>query len=277
MMRTHKKGSAKGPRKDTIPYRFLHYQQDGPIANVTLSRPEFSNRVGPEMAAELREVCRALGENEDIRLVILTGGGDTFSVGREAMPEELSGSPASVSLDWLKEIQAASAIAALQVPVIVVVNGDAMDQGLELAIAGDMRVAASGCRFGLTDLAAGAFPWDGATQRLPRLVGPGWARDMILTSRIVDANEALAIGLVNRVVSGERLMEEARTLAESILAGGAIAARYAKEAVAQGADLTLDQGLRLEADLNVLLQSTSDRAEGIESFLERRSPRYTGT
>ena len=244
---------------------------------VTLSRPEFSNRVGPEMATELREVCQAVQEDEDIRLVILTGVGDRFSVGREELPEDLCGSPASVRLDWLKEIQAASAIAAIQVPVIVAVNGDAIDHGLELAIAGDIRVATPSCRFGLTDLASGAFPWDGATQRLPRLVGPAWARDMILTSRIIDATEASAIGLVNRVVDNERLMEETRTLAASILKGGPIAARYAKEAVIQGADLILDQGLRLEADLNVLLQSTADRAEGIKSFLERRSPRYTGT
>ena len=270
-------GAGNGPGKEEIPYRFVHYQQDGPIATVTLSRPELSNRVGLEMATELREVCQAVQADENIRLVILTGEGDQFSVGREVLPEDLSGSPASVSLDWLRSIQAASAIAAIQVPVIVAVNGDAMDHGLELAIAGDIRVASSGSKFGLTDLAAGAFPWDGGTQRLPRLVGPAWARDMILTSRIIDATEALAIGLVNRVVDSGRLIEETRTLAESILAGGAIAARYAKEAVSQGADLTLDQGLRLEADLNVLLQSTADRAEGIKSFLERRPPRYTGT
>ncbi len=271
------KSARNGPGKDAIPYRFIHHQQDGPIATVTLSRPGLSNRVSLEMATELREVCQAIQADENIRLVILTGEGDQFSVGREALPEDLSGSPASVSLDWLKGIQAASAIAAIKVPVIVAVNGDAMDQGLELAIAGDIRVALSGSKFGLTDVAAGAFPWDGATQRLPRLVGPAWARDMILTSRIIDATEALAIGLVNRVVDSGRLIEETRILAESILAGGAIAARYAKEAVNQGADLTLDQGLRLEADLNVLLQSTADRAEGIKSFLERRPPRYTGT
>ena len=271
------KSAGNGPGKDAIPYRFIHHLQDGPIATVTLSRPELSNRVSLEMATELREVCQAIQADENIRLVILTGEGDQFSVGREALPEDLSGSPASVSLDWLKGIQAASAIAAIKVPVIVAVNGDAMDQGLELAIAGDIRVALSGSKFGLTDLAAGAFPWDGATQRLPRLVGPAWARDMILTSRIIDATEALAIGLVNRVVDSGRLIEETRILAESILAGGAIAARYAKEAINQGADLTLDQGLRLEADLNVLLQSTADRAEGIKSFLERRPPRYTGT
>lgn len=244
---------------------------------VTLSRPEFSNCVGPAMAAELREVCQAVQEDEDIQLMVLTGAGDQFSVGRETMPEELAVAPVSQRMHWLKENQAASAIAAIQVPVIIAVNGDAIGHGLELAIAGDVRVAASHCRFGLTDLADGTFPWDGATQRLPRLVGPGWARDMILTSRIIDAEEALTLGLVNRVVNKQLLMEETQALAESILAGGPIATRYAKEAVSQGVDLTLEQGLRLEADLNVLLQSTDDRAEGIKSFLERRAPRYMGT
>lgn len=264
----------KSPRKDKIPYHYLHYKQDGPLATITLSRPEISNRVGPEMAAELREVCQAVQEDETIRLVVLTGAGNQFSVGREPIPKNADGSSTN---QGHTDLQAASAIAAIQVPVIVAVNGDAMDHGLEMAIAGDIRVAVSHAKFGLTDLAAGVFPWDGATQRLPRLIGPGWARDMILTSRIIDAEQALAVGLVSRVVDSERLMEETLTLAESILAGGPIAARYAKEAVSQGMDLTLDQGLRLEADLNVLLQSTTDRAEGLGSFLERRPPNYTGT
>ncbi|MCS5656828.1 MAG: enoyl-CoA hydratase-related protein [Dehalococcoidia bacterium] len=247
------------------------------MATVTLSRPEISNRVGPEMAAELRDVCQAVQEHETIRLVVLTGAGNQFSVGREPMPENVAGSPDYQRSDRLRNLQAASAIAAIQVPVIVAINGDAMDHGLELAIAGDIRVAVSHAKFGVTDLAGGVFPWDGATQRLPRLIGPGWARDMILTSRIIDAEQALAVGLVSRVVDSERLMEETLTLAETILAGGPIAARYAKEAVSHGMDLTLDQGLRLEADLNVLLQSTTDRAEGLGSFLEKRPPKYTGT
>ena len=112
---------------------------------------------------------------------------------------------------------------------------------------------------------------------MPRLVGPAWARDMILTSRIIDASQALSLGLVNRVVEAGQLAEETRALADSILAGGPVAARYAKEALLKGADLTLDQGLHLEADLNVILQSTTDRAEGIQSFLEKRTPRYGGS
>ena len=176
----------------------------------------------------------------------------------------------------MEQLQVASSLAALPIPVIVAVNGDALDHGLELALAGDLRVAATNATFGLTDLSRGVLPWDGGTQRLPRLVGPAWARDMVLTSRVIDATQALAIGLVNRVVEGDQLLAEVHQMADVIVAGGPIAARYAKEAVQKGMDLALPQGLGLEADLNLLLQSTTDRAEGIESFLQRRDPRYTG-
>jgi enoyl-CoA hydratase len=153
-----------------------------------------------------------------------------------------------------------------------------MDHGLELALAGDLRIAVASARFGLTDLARGrnSFPWDGGTQRLPRVVGLALAQDMLLTSRILDAAQALDLGLVNRVVAAGQLMVEARRWADGILAGGPIAARYAKEAMRKGMDLSLPQGLALEADLNVILQSTSDRAEGIQAFLQRRAPRFTG-
>ena len=246
------------------------------MATVTLTGAAADNRVDPGLAEELREVCREMQEDEGVHLVVLTGSGNAFSVGREAPPAGLANGPAEQRLEWLRQMQVASSIAALQVPVIVALNGDAMDHGLELALAGDLRIAADQAKFGITDLARGSFPWDGGTQRLSRLVGPAWARDMILTSRIIDASEALSMGLVNRVVESARLADETQALADSIMAGGPIAARYAKEAVLKGTDLALDQGLRLEADLNLLLLSTTDRAEGIKSFLDKRTPRYTG-
>jgi len=107
-------------------------------------------------------------------------------------------------------------------------------------------------------------------------VGPAWARDLVLTGRIIDAAQALALGLVSEVVAGEELLTRTRLLAETVAAGAPIAARYAKEAIGAGMDLTLTQGLRLEADLNILLQSTADRAEGIQSFLQRREPGFRG-
>ena len=219
------------------------------------------------MAAELREVCAELSADDGIRVVILTGSGQVFSVGRE--------NPGDISS--IHERQAALALASLPVPVLVALNGDATDHGLELALAGDMRLAVSGASFGFSLPSAGSFPFDGGTQRLPRLVGPAWARDMLLTGRRVDADEALAIGLVNRVAeTTQDLMEMTRKLAAQIAEGSPIGARYVKEAVSSGADLTLAQGLALETDLNVILQSTRDRAEGIASFVERREPRFTG-
>jgi enoyl-CoA hydratase/carnithine racemase len=230
-----------------------------------------------ELAADIRAVCQELRENDDVRVVVFTGSGNSFSIGREPLPDELIAGPATERLAWLEQIRVANAIASLPIPVIVSINGDALDHGLEIALAGDLRIATEKARFGLTDLAQDkSFPWDGGTQRLPRLVGQAWAIDMLLTSRVIDAAQALEIGLVNRVVKATELEEETRQLAENIAQGGPIAARYAKEAVNQGMDLSLTQGLRLEADLNIILQSTEDRSEGLRSFAEKRTPRFGG-
>ena len=121
------------------------------------------------------------------------------------------------------------------------------------------------------------MPFDGGTQRLPRLVGPAWATDMLLTGRLVSAEEALSIGLVNRVAGpGDTAMDVAMDLAERIIEGSPLGAQYVKEAVLSGSEMTLPQALGLEADLNIILQSTADRAEGIASFLERREPEFKG-
>ena len=259
-----------------IRYRSLNFQLDGSVATVTLARPKSGNRIDGDMAAELREVCRAIGEDDGVRVLIITGEGESFSVGREQPPADLIPESSEGFLSWVSLLQVASWVAGVIVPVIAAINGDALDHGLELALGADLRVAAREARLGLTDLGHGAFPWDGGTQRLPRLAGPAWARDMILTGRIVEAPQALNIGLVNHVWEKDELLEQTRQLAASIVAGAPIAARYAKEAVQAGMDLTLPQGLRLEADLNILLHSTEDRIEGIRSFLERRPPEFQG-
>lgn len=233
------------------------------------------------MAEEFRDACRRIGEDEAARLVVVTGSGDCFSVGRQSLEsgpgDGGDGSPVERRSAGLASLRVADALAALTVPVLVALNGDAIGHGLELALAGDLRLAAAPARFGLAEPGRPSFPWDGGTQRLPRLIGPAWALDLALTGRQVDAATALRLGLVNRVVATERLAEETAQLAEVILAGGPVAARYAKEAVGQGMELPLIQGLRLEADLSVILQSTADRAEGIASFRERRPPRFRGS
>ena len=254
----------------------MDFRHERPVSTVILDRPESGNRIDPAMAAELRHVCRTIGEDDGVRVLIITGNSSVFSGGREELPADLTPGRGESIQKWLCQLQVASSVSGLAIPVIAAINGDALDHGLELALAADLRVAAKSAQFGLTDLIRGAFPWDGGTQRLPRLVGPAWARDMIFTGRIIGAALALDIGLLNRVTQNDDVLIQARQLAARIVASAPIAARFAKEAVQMGMDLTLPQGLRLEADLNVLLHSTSDRAEGIRSFLERRSPEFEG-
>ncbi|PKB80185.1 MAG: hypothetical protein BZY88_09655 [SAR202 cluster bacterium Io17-Chloro-G9] len=263
-------------------FQFLEFQHTPPLAKVILSAPLESNRINGVMAEEIRLVCQTIAEDDTLGLAVFTGSGGFFSVGRE-VPDlgSRAGSqigPQVSSLEtWINQHQVAAAVASLAVPVLVVINGDALDHGLELALAGDVRIAAQEARFGLTDVHLGTLPWDGGTQRLPRLVGPAWARDMILTGRTIDAFQALAIGLVNQVEPKGNLAAAADKIAQDLVSGGPIAARYAKEALVKGLDLTLSQGLGLEADLNVILQSAADRAEGIRSFKERRPPRFSGS
>ena len=232
---------------------------DAEVATVTLNRPDNGNQLDTEMAYSLAEACRMVAEDDNLRLMVLTATGDSFSIDGESGSIESS----------------AVSVAGLNIPVLVALNGDATGPGLELALAGDLRICVPSANFGFGGLNKGVLPRDGGTQRLPRLVGPAWARDMLLTGRMVDATEALSIGLVNRVA--DDLMEVASEITEQITGGSPIGARYAKEAVGKGMDLSLEQGLGLEADLNVILQSTTDRAEGLKSFLEKRAPNFDGS
>ena len=275
-------------------YRFIKYVAASAAASwtatITLASPASRNLIDAELAEEFRDACQEIDADETARLLVVTGSGDCFSVGRQAPGSEASEDGTAEStgesspeqrtaqlIVQLNRLRVADCLADLSIPVIVALNGDAIGHGLELALAGDLRIAVAHARFGLSEPNRLSFPWDGGTQRLPRLVGPAWALDLALTSRLVDAEEALRLGLVNRVVAPKQLPGEVKRLAASILAGGPVAAKYAKEAVGKGMDLSLAQGLRLEADLSVILQSTADRAEGIASFKERRNAKFSGS
>ena len=239
------------------------------IATITLSRPGAGNAIDERTAQQLRDACEVVRQDDDVRVCVITGAEGVFCTGTEFD----SGTP---SPDEFDRLRVSEAVAAIEKPTIALIGGDAIDQGLELALACDLRVAATGARLGLTPLSYGIIPWDGGTQRLPRIVGQSRATDMILRSRLLDAQEALEIGLVNYAGSAEDAAEYAMSLAATIASHAPIAARYLKETLMKGADMTLAQGLGLEADLTVILQSTADRAEGIASFLERRLPEYRG-
>ena len=255
-----------------MPFETILVEKEGRLATLTLDRASTGNAVNQRMAVELADACEQLDQDDDIWVVVITGIGDAFCLGADPSVIQM----AQAGAESLLSLRVAGCVAAIEKPVIASLNGDAIGQGLELALACDMRVASSQARFGLTQVNDGLMPWDGGTQRLPRLVGLGRAMEMILTSRMVDAGEALEMGLVNEAAEPGQVMQRVQETASTIAGQGPIAARYIKEAVLKGQDMTLEQGLRLEADLNIILQSTADRAEGIRSFLEKRSPQYRG-
>jgi len=218
-------------------------------------------RLNAGLEAELARAAEAIDLDEETRVVVLGSQGRAFCCGESA----------GARVD-----DAVAAVAAIRQPVIALVGGDAVDAGFELALACDLRVAAPGARFGLTQIARGRLPVRGGTQRLPRLVGVARALRMLLLAEVVGARPALALGLVHEVIPARRLRAAGLSLARALAARGPIALRLAKEAIRGAQDLPLAEGMRLEGDLYVLLQSTRDRDEGVRSFREKRTPRYSG-
>jgi enoyl-CoA hydratase len=200
---------------------------------------------------EMAELCEQLAWDEAVRAVVLGFDGKTDS--------SYSG--------YVSQIKQ---------PVIAAIRGDALGPGLELAMACDIRIGTESSRFSLPQIQEGRIPAGGGTQRLPRLIGPGKAMEMILTGAAIDAEEACRIGLLNRVVAQEDLMNTAISLAEDMALKSPLSLSYAKEALYCGMDLTLDQGLNMEMDLYLLLFSTKDRTEGITAFKEKRKPEFEG-
>jgi len=167
-------------------------------------------------------------------------------------------------------------VASLNCPVIAAVNGDAIGIGLELALACDIRIAADIARFSLPGIGRGLMPSDGATQRLPRLLGRARAMEMMLSGQVIAADEALRIGLVSRVVPAKDVLNAALEMGREMAGKASWALRYCKEAVYKGLDMTLSQGLQLEGDLYFLLHTTEDRTEGVNAFREKRKPEFKG-
>ncbi|MBM3156186.1 MAG: hypothetical protein FJ004_02745 [Chloroflexi bacterium] len=250
-----------------MPYKSLTYDKKEHIVRLTLNRPRTGNTLNLELANELVDACRAVNQDDEVRAVILTGAGESFCTGFDLAELRQGVNPASLS---------SNAIAGINCPIITAVNGDALGAGLELVLSCDIRICSDNARFGFPETSCGLIPGGGGTQRLPRIVGKGKATEMILTAELVDAAEAYRVGLVSKVVPAQKLHDDAEEIARKLIAKAPIAVRYAKEAVNKGMDLTLGQGLRLEADLSFLLQTTKDRAEGIRAFIEKRKATFKG-
>ncbi len=258
-------------------YSTVLYSAQEHIASITLNRPEADNVIDQQLAQELKEACREINRDDGVYVVTITGAGDGVFCGGSELERSIKAGSTSVRPgDLGAKYSVAASIAGIDRPVIAAINDDALGQGLELALACDIRVAARKAKFGFPQVALGLMPVDGGTQRLPRIVGKGKALELIFTAETISAKEAFEIGLVSKVVAGKELAAEVQTLAQTMVSKAPIALRYIKEAVNKGLDLTLDQGLRLEADLYFLLHTTADRTEGIRAFLEKRPPQFKG-
>lgn len=247
-------------------------EQRAAVATVTLRDGE-GHRLTVALVERLVDTLALLSDQRAIRAVILTGDGDHFCAGwQHSVAGELGGDVATLRrLSGLFQ-----QIAEQPLPLIAAVVGDALSAGLELALVCDIRLAATGARFGFPDATAGRLPYGGGASRLARLAGPAQATRLLLTGDPFDADEALRCGLVSAVVPPDRLLSAAERLATQIAAQGPIAVRYAKEAVSRGIEMPLDHALRFETDLTIILQSTADRAEGVRAFAEKRPPEFRG-
>jgi len=251
----------------------LELTTDGGIALITLNRPESLNALSSAVLAELNGAVDQLESDAAIKAAIVTGTGRAFVAGADI--EEISGLDHASGLAFAQSGQAVfTRIERLAKPVLAAVNGFALGGGCELAMACHMRIASSKARFGQPEVKLGILPGFGGTQRLPRLVGRGIATELTLSGRMIDAAEALRVGLVNEVVEPEVLIERSHALLRGMLANGPSAIAASLRAISDGLDSTLDQGLALEAKLFAETCGTPEMKEGTAAFLEKRDPKF---
>lgn len=249
------------------------------VAWLTIDRPDVMNALSYDTLASLGDHLAAVRIDAGIRVVVITGAGErAFCAGADL--KERVGFTEEQTRAFIERIGDTLAnVAALPQPVIAAINGVAYGGGLELALACDLRVAVAGARMGLTETSLAIIPGAGGTQRLPRLVGPARAKELILCARRVDADEALAMGLVNRVAPAGELDGATQELADAIAANGPLAVRAAKEAI-NLANEGLDMAAALLAERRIYLDQvlpSNDRLEALAAFREKRPPEYTGT
>ena len=247
----------------------------GPVTEIQLDDPPL-NLVTVAMMEQLHEVLTTVAADPQVRAVLVTGAGErAFCAGSHVGEfEGLYGRVSEGKL--LLEKLVYRQLADLPVPTIAVLHADALGGGLELALCCDLRVAAEDATLGMPEVRLGVLPGSGGTQRLPRVVGPARAKELILTGDLIDAAEAHRIGLVNRVVPGAEALTEARSIADRIAERGPLAVREAKQLIDRSHDLDLDAGLAAELDASERVFSSEDMLEGARAFFEKRPPRFQG-
>ena len=256
--------------------QFVRLEVDGAVGTIRLDRPPM-NALNAEVQDDLRAIAAEVAARRDVRAVVLYGGDKIFAAGADI--KEMAEMSYTDMVDRSGALQAAfTAIARIPKPVIAAVTGYALGGGCELALTADLRIAADDAKLGQPEIQLGLIPGAGGTQRLSRLVGPAVAKDLIFSGRMVDAAEALTIGLVNRVVPAADTYGEALVLARRLARGPAYALRAAKEAIDRGLQADLDTGLEIERIQFAALFATEDRAIGMTSFVEQGpgKARFTG-
>jgi len=250
-------------------------EKDG-IAVLTLNRPQVMNSFSVALLHSLKEQVDALKFDNNVRVVIITGAGQKAFCAGADLKERTTFDELQVKEFIFTIRNLFTAIEYLNKPVIAAINGVALGGGTELALACDIRIAAMNASMGLTETRLAIIPGAGGTQRLPRLIGRGKAKELIFTGRRVDAREALEIGLVNQICDPESLLEECQKMAAMICETGPIAIEQAKYAINYGLETDLNTGLGIESNAYWVTIPTEDRLEGLAAFQEKRKPVYKG-
>jgi enoyl-CoA hydratase len=260
----------------TMPYELLTFAVADRIATITVNRPDKLNALNDALMAELGEAIDEAVRRDDVGAVLLTGAGRAFVAGADIT--ELQGQTAVEGKARAERGQRTfRRFEVSPKPTLAAVNGFALGGGCELAMACHLRIASDKAKFGQPEVKLGLVPGYGGTQRLPRLVGKGRALELLLTGEMIDAAEAYRIGLVNRVVGGEELLDVARAVLAGMLKQAPLALAHCIEAVDRGLALPLDDAIALEAAHFGLLSATADKAEGMRAFLEKRAATFSGT
>jgi enoyl-CoA hydratase len=247
------------------------FEKEGNVAILTFNRPDARNAVNDQVRAEFAAAIADVEADDNIRVMILTGNGKAFASGVDIKEFSKTTPYHAHNLYRLGE-----RVEKLSKPVIAAVNGFCLGGGNEIAMGCDIIIASEKAKFGQPEINIGIIPGGGATQRLPRLIGVCRAKELIFTGDIITAEEAFKLGLVNRVVPEDKLMETAKEIAKKIAIKSSAALKLAKQAINYGMQTSLETGLKYEYELYSLSLSLEDKAEGVNAFLEKRDPKFVG-
>jgi len=257
-------------------YHYLKISNDNGITTLEINRPDALNALNKDVLSELKSFFADAAEDDSVRAIIVTGAGEKAFVAGADIKQFPSMSPLEAKNFAHEGHKLTLFIESMSKPVVAAANGYALGGGTELALACHLRYASENAVFGLPEVGLGIFPGWGGTQRLPRLIGKARATEMIISAKKIDAQTAKDYGLVNDVYSKEDLLGKVREFLQTVLRNGPQAVALAMEAIQSGSNMTLEEGLNLEANLFGVVFSTEDMKEGTKAFIEKRKPNFEG-